>query len=145
MVRFPVSTRQVLREAEETTRLALLSCHLKSGGGDGTKADIQCLTDVAVPEVMTALAVTPRPGDALLVCGDFNLAPTDATFDPLRGRGFRNVGDPDGNSTNQSEFTVSGELHVYDSAWLWQRSVAAPPSPQAGPLCRVYEIGNSAQ
>ena len=63
----------MLREAAESTRLALLSCHLKSGGGDGTKADIQCLTDVAVPEVLAALAVAPRPRDALLVCGDFNL------------------------------------------------------------------------
>ena len=49
------------------------------------QADLKCLIDEGIPEALASLGEK----DTLLVCGDFNLAPTDVAFHPLRDQGFR--------------------------------------------------------
>lgn len=107
-------------KAEPVKRLALLSCHLKSGGKDDTKRDLRTLSEIIVPKVQASL----QSGDAVLVLGDFNLAPTHDAFEKLTRLGFQNIGSRDGESTNQSDFVDVGGK-IYDSAWLWRSGVAA--------------------
>lgn len=96
-------------------RLAVLSVHLKSGGDDKTAAEVQLLADHAVPYVLQEFC--PQPQDAVLICGDFNLAPSHPAFQGLRELGFAYV--CDGRPTNQAEWLRGGNAYVYDGAWLW--------------------------
>jgi hypothetical protein len=87
--------------------VAVLSVHLKSGGG-------------------RAPAPRAHRDDACVVIGDFNLSPNEKDFGSLRALGFRYAGDPRV-ATNQEEFLLSADQtegagsEVYDSAWVWCR------------------------
>ena len=140
----------VLQSREKVdVRLALLSCHLKSGGRERTKEDVKALMDEVIPAAWTLLDEKPRAGDSLLVLGDFNLAPTDDAFRRLGDElGFRNVGGADGNPRNMAEFLKSGEPEVYDSAWLWQRTwrvADRAKDPNSGEVLEIPDVSIAAE
>jgi len=111
-------------KAEPVKRLALLSCHLKSGGQGPTKQDLDTLCTHILPNERASL----QPVDAVLVIGDFNLEPTDIAFKAMKDLGFQNIGNRDGVSTNQSDFTFGEGGKIYDSAWLWRSDAATGSS-----------------
>ncbi|XP_028400937.1 endonuclease/exonuclease/phosphatase family domain-containing protein 1-like [Dendronephthya gigantea] len=96
----------------------MLSVHLKATGLENE--DIERLQGEidTIPNIFEAICESMPGEDDIMVAGDFNLTPTDESFDDFRDAKFVNA-IQDGTHTNISPTNLEGSM-TYDNIWIKQ-------------------------